>query len=45
MEFGRWDLVGPEIEAAAFRVVPKVMAVPYPDLRLLGTQPQVTEAQ
>lgn len=28
--------------AAAFRVVPQVMVVPYLDVRLLGTQPQVT---
>lgn len=36
--------MGAQKEAAVFRV-PQVMIVPYPDVRLLGTQPQIMEAQ
>lgn len=36
--------MGPQTGSAVFRV-PLVMVVPYPDVRLLGTQPQVTGTQ
>lgn len=36
--------MGPQTEAAVFGV-PRVMVVPYPDVRFLGTKPQVIGAQ